>query len=66
MGNTYPNINSAHYYGGIIHFSFSSDEVCLTFCESYEVNLVRNQASRRHPDGTVQYFRKFSHSLQRQ
>ena len=56
MGEPDTNRNRTQYYGGGINCSLSSDEGRLTFCESYEENLVSTQSSRRHPDGIVKYF----------
>ena len=57
MGETAPDRNRAHYNGGVIHCSLSSDEVCLTFCDYYEVNLFRTQYSSRHPGDIVQFIK---------
>ena len=66
MGDPAPDRNIDHYNIGRINYSLSSNEVRLTFCESYEVDWVCTQPSRRHPSGIVQYIRKASHSLRRQ
>ena len=58
MGDLDSNRNSTQYYGGGIHCSISSDEVRLTFCDSYEGYLVCTQSSRRHPNSVMQYFWK--------
>ena len=65
MGKPVPKRNGAQYYGGQIHCFFSNDEGRLTFCESYELNLVHNKALRRHPGSTVHYFIIAGHTLQR-
>ena len=54
MGEQDPDRNSVQHNGVVIHRFISSNEGRLTFCDSYEGNLVPNQNSRIHPDGTVQ------------
>ena len=62
MGKTDTSINSTHYYRDKIYLSFASHEGCLTFHNYYEGYIVRNQASRKHNKGAVEYFKKSSHS----
>ena len=50
------NINSAQYYGGGLYCSFDSHEGCLTFSDSYEVNLVCTRNTMRQSEGAVQSF----------
>ena len=66
MDESDPNINSAQYYIGWINFYLSINEVSPNFCGYFEGNEVHNQASRRNPNVTVQYFWKSSQSLRRQ
>ena len=66
MGEPASNINTDQYYRGRMYCFISSDEGSFIFCESYQIFWFFTQASRRYPDGTVEYFRKSSNSLQRQ
>ena len=42
MGEPAKNRNISNYYGGRIYSTFSIHEGCLTFCDSYEVDLICN------------------------
>ena len=56
VGDPDSDINCANKYLCWVYYIISSDEVCLTFCESGEGNQVRDWTSKRHPKSSVQFF----------